>query len=213
MAGLATALLALFLVLAFLLRGAGGTVIDLAVAVRVQALDWPGLAPLMIALSVPGTWPWSPLSYCLAFGGFFLAGFHREALFILATPGAALISTVAKLVVERPRPVGPDLRVLSQLLDYSYPSGHVVSYVSLYGFVFFLVFVLFKSSWWRTALLTTLGLLIGLVGLSRIYLGYHWLSDVVGGYALGSAYLLLLVEVYRLTTTRPAEPTGSRGGS
>ena len=79
----------------------------------------------------------------------------------------------------------------------------MVSYVSLYGFLFFLVYVLVKRSWQRTAVLSVLALLVGLVGVSRIYLGHHWASDVVGGYALGTAYLLVLIEAYRLLAIRP----------
>jgi undecaprenyl-diphosphatase len=89
-------------------------------------------------------------------------------------------------------------------LDFSYPSGHVVAFVSLYGFLFFLTYVLFKRSVWRTAALGVLGSLIVLIGPSRIYLGHHWASDVLGGYAFGTAYLLILVEAYRLTTIKPA---------
>ena len=204
--GLAATLTGLFVVMAFLLRRAAGTAADLEITTRVQAVEAPGLTPLMVAISLPGYWPWSSLAFGVLFFAFWLAGFRREALFLFGTPGAGLLSGFAKLLVERPRPTGPDVRVLSQLFDYSYPSGHVVGYVSLFGFVFFLVYVLFKRSWWRTALLIALGLLIGLVGLSRIYVGHHWVSDIVGGYALGSAYLVLLVEVYRLTTVKPTEP-------
>ena len=99
------------------------------------------------------------------------------------------------------------VRVASELLDFSFPSGHVVGFVSLYGFLFFLIYVLFRRSPWRTAALVLCGLLLGLVGISRIYLGHHWASDVLGGYAFGSAYLLLLVEFYRLTTPRPGSTT------
>jgi membrane-associated phospholipid phosphatase len=104
--------------------------------------------------------------------------------------------------VERPRPAGESIRVVSALLDYSYPSGHVVGYVCLYGFLFFLTYVLLRRSWQRTVALVALALPIGLVGISRIYLGHHWASDVLGGYALGTAYLLLLVEAYRLLVIR-----------
>ena len=133
-----------------------------------------------------------------------IAGLWREALFVLLTEGAGTLAAFVKLLVERPRPGGDAVRVASELLDYSYPSGHVTGYVALYGFLFFLVYVLFKRSLWRTVTLTALGLVVGLIGISRIHLGHHWASDVLGGYALGSAYLLLLVVAYRLLVVRRA---------
>jgi undecaprenyl-diphosphatase len=133
-----------------------------------------------------------------------LAGrFYREVPFVLATEGAGMLVASIKLLVERPRPADESVRVFSAVLDYSFPSGHVTGYVCLYGFLAFLVYVLFKRCWWRTALLTVFALLIGLVGISRIHLGHHWASDVLGGYALGTAYLLLLVEAYRLLVIVP----------
>jgi membrane-associated phospholipid phosphatase len=140
----------------------------------------------------------------LAVVGLWLAGFRREALFTLATPLPGYLTASIKALVARPRPTMEDVRVASELLDFSYPSGHVVSYVSLYGFLFFLTYVLFKRSRPRTLALVLLALPISLVGISRIYLGHHWVSDVLGGYALGTAYLLILVEIYRLTTVKPA---------
>lgn len=53
----------------------------------------------------------------------------------------------------------------------------------------------------------TVKLLVGLVGVSRIYLGHHWASDVLGGYALGTAYLVILAGLYRLTSRRVSAPT------
>jgi undecaprenyl-diphosphatase len=158
----------------------------------------------MAAITALGYWPWDWLVLGAGVAGFWLAGFRRAALMLLATPVPGLLTGAIKTLVERPRPAGDAVRVAGELLDFSYPSGHVVSFVSLYGFLFFLTYVLVGRSVWRTAALCLLGALVVLVGPSRIYLGHHWASDVVGGYAFGTAYLLLLVEAFRLTTIRPA---------
>jgi undecaprenyl-diphosphatase len=69
--------------------------------------------------------------------------------------------------------------------------------MALYGFLFYLVFTLMRPSPLRSALLMPLGALIGLVGLSRVYLGAHWASDVFGGYCLGFFWLALTIYLYR----------------
>jgi membrane-associated phospholipid phosphatase len=193
-----------FLLLALSLHGAPGTGIDLAITLAVQRMQIPGFAEVMAVTSTPGFWPWDWLILGATTAGFWLAGFRRAALFLLLTPAPGLLTRTVKLLVARPRPGADLVNVASALRDFSFPSGHVVSYVSLYGFIFFLIYVLFKRSRWRTAVLWLCGLLIGLVGVSRVYLGHHWASDVLGGYALGAAYLLILIEIYRLTTIKPA---------
>jgi membrane-associated phospholipid phosphatase len=198
-----------FVSLAVALHRAEGTAIDVRVTRAVQRIELPGLADLMLAISAIGyaPWTWFVLGGVVAV---LLAGrFYREIPFILATEGAGLLVASIKLLVERPRPTDDLVRVASAVLDFSFPSGHVTSYVSLYGFLFFLVYVLFRRSWPRTALLCVLAALVGLVGVSRIYLGHHWVSDVLGGYAFGSVYLLVLIEAYRLLVVR-RRPPGTR---
>jgi undecaprenyl-diphosphatase len=204
MGSLVAALALAFLLLALSLRRAPGTSVDLIVTTGVQRIEHALFAELMRAITALGFWPWDWLVLGAAVTGFWLFGFRRAALFLLATPLPGLLTRSIKEVVARPRPGDDAVRVAGELLDFSYPSGHVVAYVSLYGFLFFLTYVLFKRSWWRTAALWLLGLLIGLVGVSRIYLGHHWASDVLGGYAFGTAYVLMLIEAYRLTTITPA---------
>jgi undecaprenyl-diphosphatase len=213
MAGLAAALGLVFVCLALLLQRAAGTAIDLAITGAIQRIESPTFAQLMVAISALGYWPWSWLSFGGAVGGLFLAGFRYEALFVLATHGAGLLAAFTKLLVERPRPTADVVRVMSELGDFSYPSGHVVSYVSFFGFLFFLTYVLFKRSWQRTAALVVLGLLVGLVGISRIHVGHHWASDVLGGYALGTAYLLILIEMYRLLVVKQARTSRTDAGT
>jgi membrane-associated phospholipid phosphatase len=193
----------LFVGLGLALRQSEGTAVDLTATRAVQGIDHQLVVGLMVGISSLGYLPWSWLALGCAVTVLLVCGLYREVPFVIATEGAGMMVASIKLLVERPRPGAETVRVMSELLDYSYPSGHVVSYVSLYGFLFFLVYVLVERSWQRTAVLSVLALLVGLVGVSRIYLGHHWASDVVGGYALGTAYLLVLIEAYRLLAIRP----------
>jgi len=83
--------------------------------------------------------------------------------------------------------------------------------MALYGFLFYLVYTLMRPSVFRSALLAVFGALISLVGLSRVYLGAHWTSDVLGGYCLGLVWLLLMVHLYlRLKSWRMARDEPGR---
>jgi undecaprenyl-diphosphatase len=203
-AAVATSSAAVFIVLALFLRGASGMAADVAISSGLQQISHPAFAAAMVLVSAFGNPPLNVLVLSAILIGLWLAGSRREALFVIAAQCAAVLTWLTKLVVARPRP-GPDaVRVASELLDNSFPSGHVVSYVTVYGFLFFLVYVRFRPSVWRTGVLTALGLLVSLIGVSRMYLGVHWASDVVGGYALGTAYLVVLVHLYRVM--QPAPP-------
>jgi len=100
-------------------------------------------------------------------------------------------------VVYRPRP-SPDLvHVLNQLPSSGFPSGHVLAATTFCGFLAFLGYSLLKPGALRKALLVGFGLFILLMGLSRIYEGHHWFSDVMGAYLFGSLWLALTIKIYR----------------
>jgi len=172
-----------------------------------QTIDSPLFTQAMVAISSPGFAPWTWVVLVGASVTLLLSGLWREALFVLTTEGAGMLAASIKPLVERSRPTPELVRVVGHLGDYSYPSGHVVGYVTLYGLLIFVLYVRFKRSWLRTAGLVVLGTLVALVGVSRIHLGHHWASDVLGGYALGTAYLLILIELYRLVVPKPAGRT------
>ena len=122
-----------------------------------------------------------------------LWGYRRR--WALALPvimaGTGGLQLLAKWVVNRPRP---------NLADWGYPSGHVLSLVVFFGLVAYLLRTSRVSRGWR---LLGGGVGAGIVltvAFSRLYLDVHWLTDVIGGFALGLAYLLLtiwLVEAFR----------------
>ena len=106
---------------------------------------------------------------------------------------ASLLDGLLKIFVHRPRPALPWAHVLP---DYSFPSGH-----SMNSLVFYLAIALIVRTIYGPragSIAVPLALLIAIaVGLSRIYLGYHYLSDVVGGFAAGLAWLFIVADRLR----------------
>jgi undecaprenyl-diphosphatase len=122
-------------------------------------------------------------------------GRREEALFLtVAIGGSVALNGTMKVIVERPRPALPWAHVLP---DYSFPSGH-----SMNSFVFYVAIALIIwGAYGRRigAVAVTVALLIALaVGLSRIYLGYHYLSDVLGGFAAGLAWFSIVVIAFQV---------------
>lgn len=119
-----------------------------------------------------------------------------EAIFLALSLLADLFGLIVKLVVGRQRP-SPDLvHVVQQIQQPSFPSGHTLHYTVFYGFLIFITITNFKPSWLRTVAIVVFALLIALVGPSRVYLGEHWPTDVVGGYLIGALCLAPLIAGY-----------------
>ncbi len=130
---------------------------------------------------------------------------HRwQAVSLALSAGIGeLLDTLAKRLVGRPRPSATLETVTHHLSDPSFPSGHVVFYCSYFGFLFGLAYLGRKRSprLSRVAMILT-AIPVLLVGLSRVYLGAHWPSDVLGGYLLSAAWLPLLFFAYRRAKER-----------
>ncbi len=172
--------------------------IDLSVTRAVQTIHLPLFASLMWAISFIGYSPQMGVLIAAAVVLLFVVGLRWESVVVLAVAvGSTGLSLLIKTLVHRPRPNADLVTVFQQLDSYSFPSGHVLTYLAFFGFLFFLSYCLLKSSWMRAALLVVSGGLIALVGISRIYLGDHWASDVIGAYLLGSLWLVLWVTIYR----------------
>lgn len=119
-----------------------------------------------------------------------------EMIFLALTLLADLLGGILKIVVGRQRPTPNLVHVVQQIQQPSFPSGHTLHYTVFYGFLIFVIAVNFKSSWLRNAIIVVFALLILLVGPSRVYLGEHWPTDVIGGYLIGGLCLAPLIIGY-----------------
>lgn len=103
-----------------------------------------------------------------------------------------IAATVVKLVLQRPRPLAD---LYDGLSTYAFPSGHATMSMVAYGFLAALIAGRF--AWQRRwTVYAVAALLIGVIAASRLYLGAHWLSDVIGGLSLGLAWVCLLAIAY-----------------
>ncbi|HVA91346.1 MAG TPA: phosphatase PAP2 family protein [Chloroflexota bacterium] len=144
----------------------------------------------------------------------FAVGYRVESLFLLiSVVGSNLIGALVKNLVARPRPGAPAVHVLRHLGGYSFPSGHVLTYISFFGFLAYLAWVEPRNSLVRGIVLVPCLALLILIGPSRIYVGAHWASDVIGAYLLGVVWLSVILRLYVAWLARGAPEAPSRGGS
>jgi undecaprenyl-diphosphatase len=189
-----------------LVRQRRSEAIDLAITMKVQSVRHPMLERAMTAVSWPGFPPQSRVLPPALMVGLWVLRFRTEAMMQLLAWGSGGLSSIIKRFMGRPRPVaGTDLRVVAAKLGgSSFPSGHVLTYVGTYGWLASLANALIRPVWPRRAVVAGLGMLVALVGPSRIYQGHHWPTDVAASYMLGFSYLSALLALYRRLKGGPA---------
>ena len=130
----------------------------------------------------------------------------RLAVYVAVTGlGAVVLTTGVKALVDRARPAVDAVLLVTP--DASFPSGHALGSMVTYG-VLLLVFLPTVPSRWRRAVEVGVLLLVVLIGSSRVALGVHYPSDVVGGWALGAVWLAVTAAAFRRWSP---EPTPDRG--
>jgi membrane-associated phospholipid phosphatase len=128
---------------------------------------------------------------------------------VLVAAGAQLLNDVLKATFQRTRPNPTTFLIPAQA--FSFPSGHAMVSAAFYGYLAYLGWHLFRRRAVRIAWVLALVLLVLLIGLSRVYLGVHYVTDVVAGYAAGLVWTesVILAGRYlaaRRTPTAPAPP-------
>jgi undecaprenyl-diphosphatase len=120
-----------------------------------------------------------------------------EAIMIPVGGLITLVNTALKLAINRPRPSADLVHVLSREQGNGFPSGHAFFAILILGLTAYFIFINLKNRALRMLVLAGLIALILLVGTSRVYLGVHWPSDVIGGYLIGGVFLTALIWFHR----------------
>jgi undecaprenyl-diphosphatase len=177
--------------------------VDLNIAYWMKAStdDHPALRGLFVGLTFLGSPPALALLAGIGVAGSVVAG--RKALavgWLVAAAGGGLLDYAAKKVIDRPRPPEElrDAAVHEQ--NESYPSGHAMGSVIGFGMVAYAATRGVRRRRLRTAICVACSILIAGIGTSRIVLRAHWFSDVIAGFAIGTAWLffwILWIEVLR----------------
>ncbi|MGI8587385.1 MAG: phosphatase PAP2 family protein [Chloroflexia bacterium] len=186
---------------------------DVPISHAIQGIDFEPWNTLMRAVSEPGFAPWSFLIPTVIVVGLLLLHRFLEAGFLaVAVIGSATLQEGVKALVHRARPTADQVHidVIRRLDTYSFPSGHVTEYTVVAGFCFYLLWTEMKPGIARSLLLALSGALIVLVGPSRVWLGEHWPSDALGGYALGFGLLLVIIWAYRARQLRSVQKQKER---
>ena len=137
-------------------------------------------------------------AYCLIIISILCAIFIKNKKIAFAIPINLILSTMLNLVlkniVERPRPIG--YRLIDET-GYSFPSGHSMISAAFYGLIIYFIWKNVKNTKLKYISCILLSLLILFIGISRIYLGVHYASDVIGGFTISIAYLIIFTITFK----------------
>ena len=154
-----------------------------------HSISSPTLDAVMTGFTDIGSGPGLGILFATAMVVLLVNRHRAMAIFLaVALGGSVALNGIMKLTVERPRPILPWAKVLP---DYSFPSGHTMNSLVFFLALALIVWAAFGRR--RGALAVTAAILVtAAIGFSRVYLGYHYVSDVVGGFAAGLAWLFVV---------------------
>lgn len=115
-------------------------------------------------------------------------------IFLLANLIGVIFNNLLKIIIKRPRPT--ETMALTSETSYSFPSGHSMMSLIFYGLIIYFILINVKKKWLKNLLIFILSLLIILIGISRVYLGVHYVSDVIGAWLIGGIYLFGFLKIY-----------------
>ena len=124
---------------------------------------------------------------------FFLIKDKKIGISIIANLGiVTILNQIIKFIMQRPRPT--EFRIIEET-GYSFPSGHSMVSLAFYGYLIYLIYKYINNKHLKRTLIIILSVLICIIGVSRIYLGVHYTSDVLGGFLISFAYLIIYIEL------------------
>ena len=122
-----------------------------------------------------------------------IKGLKNKLFLLTGIVGTAGLNVVLKHIIQRER---PNINRLIHEKGYSFPSGHSMMSMAFYGMLIFLIFKYVKNTALKWTLIVILTILLSTIGITRIYLGVHYPSDVIGGFLVSLTYLFILTEIY-----------------
>jgi undecaprenyl-diphosphatase len=187
----------LVVVLAILVRLPATLAFDLKVTKELQEFHHPAVDAFMRGMTFLGNSPVLVVLCIATLAASFAADELKAGVFSLISLIALPINGILKKISSRKRPGEDEVRVAPlPRWGHSFPSGHAMGSTAVYGFLAFIVYLHMTDLAWRWGLLAPFALLPILVSTSRIYLGAHWLSDVVAGMAGGLLVVVVLAVLY-----------------
>ncbi|RFU70627.1 PAP2 family protein [Peribacillus saganii] len=185
-----------FVVMAILVRKHSIVDFDRTIITYVQGFETPILTSIMKFFTfIGGTIPIVLISLIVLFILHKVLKHRSELiLFVAVIAGANLLFVSLKLLFRRAR---PDLHRLIEAANYSFPSGHATVAFALYGVLTFILWRHISTCFGRTTLIILSIIMIFFIGISRIYLGVHYPSDVIAGYFISSFWLTFAIWFYQ----------------
>ena len=101
-----------------------------------------------------------------------------------------ILNQLLKAILQRPRPT--EYRIVEET-GYSFPSGHSMVSMAFYGYLIYLIYKYVKNKYLKWISIVLLSILVCSIGISRIYLGVHYTSDVLGGFLISMSYLVIYI--------------------
>ncbi len=179
--------------------------IDMEVSEEIQEYQHPYLDAFMKSVSAVGVFPYSVVMVLITALLFFVLRFRKEAIYISATLLSGVVSSALKIIINRPRPTEDLVRIIGETKRQSFPSGHVLFYVLFFGFMLMLMYYLKSLPKTFRLIVAAISLFFILtIPFSRVYLGAHWFTDVLGGFLFGLLCLLILGFFYLEKPDKPS---------
>jgi membrane-associated phospholipid phosphatase len=186
-----------FLLLSFYVMNFSPESFDLLVSQEIQEDQNLILDTLMKAFSWLGTVYVAAIMVFAFALVFFIFKYVKEGFFMLSCILSGGVSYVLKMLIDRPRPTVDFVRIVEETYYQSFPSGHVLFYTVFFSSL--MIIALYSK-----ILKISLKILVSLVclsmivigAISRIYLGAHWFTDVIGGFIVGVLFVMIMGSIY-----------------
>jgi len=173
---------------------------DVYIAHHIQSIDVPAFGGYVNFVNFIGSDVFYIVLTLLLASAIVLLRAPIEAVLVLLTIGPRVLNSAAKEAVVRPRPSAELVHVGQHDSGYSFPSGHTVGTVALFGVLFLVLPAVVPSRPLRWLLQLGCLLLIVSAGPARVFVGVHWPSDVLGSYLLALMFLIPAVAAYWMVT-------------